>query len=1095
MQKTSNVRVIIGLLALAILCGAVWFALQGPAPSASTAHKVDAEQLEPLESRLTESGQIRPQMLAADAPVDYNFHVKPILSNNCFACHGFDPNTRESGLRLDTRDGATTSYAPEGETPKIAVVPGSPEQSEIWKRIIHHNEELRMPPVESNKPRLNEEEKSIIKRWITQGAEYKTHWSFIPPEKPEAPEVKNVDWPRTEIDNHVLAKLESFGADPSPQANRETLIRRVSLDLTGLPPTPDEIDDFLKDESLDAYEKVVDRLLASPHYGERIALDWMDVSRYGDTNAHHVDLERTSWPWRDWVIQAFNDNKPYDEFIVEQLAGDLLENPTRDQILATSFNRNHPITNEGGAISEEYLAEYAHDRVHTVSTAFLGMTMACARCHDHKYDPFTIDEYYSFFSFFNSIDEKGLESQNAKDAEGYRPYIFLAANKQDQQSLIDIKASLSDLDNVIAEVNWEEEHERLVKAEELDWKHLSPAYKHAFWNGEKVEGPNYKYLKVITTPEQIEERKKEKGLLEFDISLKDAAEGSNLVMIHFYGLQIDQVGPSRDLKTVKGKSMVSDLSLHVVKGPEKKPEIIKSVAVAEHWTSDSLLGNSNSAANALDQDSSTLWEQEPSDRALVVLLRLEEALPTPEEGHLRLAFHLEKGSLLPVQNSMVHVYVSKGSIGLAELADRVSPFSLTTIAPDRVRNRHKEQFALEWAVAKESNSSELFADWAQTRDQYYLLEQGAVRVAVMQEKPEPTPTFVLDRGAYDSPLKDRPVGRIVPAALGEMDAGYPQNRLGFAYWLIEDNNPLTARVTVNRYWQVIFGNGLVRTSEDLGFQGELPSHPELLDYLAVDFVESGWDVKGLLRKMVTSSTYRQQSVRRPEFDLVDPENRFLSWFPRQRLPAEFIRDNALAASGLLYPKVGGPSVKPYQPDGLWREKTMRANSNTGTFARGSGLDLYRRGMYTFWKQVAPPPQMEAFDAPSREVCITKRNTTNTPMQALVLLNDETYLEASRAMASRVLNEVPGAWDDALNDRLVRSYRYLTGRHPTENGLKTLRNLTLESYDVFSADAEKAKGFLSYGESPLDESADTIELATLAYTASAIMNLDKTITRD
>ena len=1088
MFSATKIRIGFAFFAVVTLCLVFWFANKGPSISG------ESVLVEPSASAA--SGVIEPLQLAADAPVDYNFHVKPILSNNCFACHGFDSNTRESGLRLDTREGATTNYAAEGDSPMFAVVPGSPEASELWKRINHHNEDLRMPPVESNKSALDEQQKSIIKRWIAQGAEYKTHWSFIPPEKSEIPKVENADWPRSKLDYHILAKLESLGAGPSSEAGRETLIRRVSLDLTGLPPTPEQIDDFLQDDSLDAYEKVVDRLLDSPHYGERLALDWMDVSRYGDTNAHHVDLVRTSWPWRDWVIRAFNENKPYDEFIVEQLAGDLLEDPTLDQVLATSFNRNHPITNEGGAIDEEYLVEYAADRVHTISTAFMGMTMACARCHDHKFDPVSIDEYYSFLSFFNSIDEVGLEVQDAKKAEGYRPYIYIAEEEEDQLALDSTKESLEGLNDLISEVKWQEEFESLVETEELDWVHLTPAYKHAFWNGEKTDGPNYKYLRVKSTLEKLERLRKESALLEFDISLKDVPEGADLLMVHFYDLEFDQLGHSRDLHAAKGKSIVSEIELQMVKGPEEKPEIVKSVGVLEHWSSDSGLGTSHPSSYALDQDPSTVWVQEPSDRALVLMLRLEETLPsTEDEGHLRLAFHLEEDSLLPVQNNMVHVYASKSSGNLEQMAERMRPFSLTTTAPKRVRDRHKDQFALEWAVTEGGRPRSLFAEWVQTKDSHYQLHQNSVRVAVMQEKEEPTPTFVLDRGAYDSPLKDRPVERIVPEALGEMDPEYPKNRLGLAYWLIEDDNPLTARVTVNRYWQVIFGSGLIRTSEDLGFQGELPSHPELLDYLAVDFIESGWDVKALMRKMVTSATYRQQSVRRSEFELVDPENRYLSWFPRRRLPAEFIRDNALAASGLLVAKVGGPSVKPYQPDGLWLEKTMRPNSNTGKFVRDQDQGLYRRGMYTFWKQVAPPPQMEAFDAPSREVCVIKRTNTNTPMQALVLLNDETYLEASRAMASRVINELPGEWETTLNDRLVRSYRYLTGRQPSEKSLEVLKNLTDESYETFSADSEKADGFLSYGESPLDKDIDAVELATLAYTASAILNLDKTITRD
>lgn len=1104
MQNTSRIRFGVALLIIAVLVGAFWIAKQGPGPEKATPEVVE------------DSGYVKPLKLAAEADVDYNFHVKPILSNNCFACHGFDANTRESGLRLDTWEGATANYAPEGEAPRFGVVPGSPEESEIWKRINHHNEDLRMPPVESTKEALNEDERSIIKRWIAQGAEYKTHWSFIPPEKSEPPVVQNKDWVKNEMDHYILEKIEAMGTGPSPMADKATLIRRVTLDLTGLPPTPEEIDTFLEDDSPFAYEMVVDRLLESPHYGERMALDWMDVSRYGDTNAHHVDLIRTSWPWRDWVIRAFNENKAYDEFIVEQLAGDLLDDPTLDQVLATSFNRNHPITNEGGAIDQEYLVEYAADRVHTISTAFMGMTMACARCHDHKFDPVSIDEYYSFLSFFNSIDELGLEAQNAETAEGYRPYIHIAPEPGDQIALASTKEYLAGLNNFIGEMEWEGTFDPLVEAEALDWKGLETAYRHAFWNGEKAGAPTGDQLRIRTTPEKMAQLRGQPGLLEFDLSLKDVPEGSDHLLIHFSDLKIDQVGNSRNIQRVNGQSIVSEIVLQIVDGPEEKPEFVKSIGLAESWASDANVGNPQSSILALDGDSSTVWVQSPSDRALSLILRLKEGLSAPEPTEsaestesvestesseqterLRIAFHLEEGSLLPVQLNRVKIYAAKGKGSLSELAEKLRPFPLTAAAAgiERIRESHTEAFAMQWAVAKGLQPSSIMDDWMEAKDANYSLRQNSVRVAVMQEKEEPTPTFVLDRGAYDSPLEDRPVDRIVPEALGAMDPDYPKNRLGLAYWLIDEDNPLTARVTVNRYWQVIFGAGLVRTAEDFGFQGDLPTHPELLDYLAVDFIESGWDVKALMRKMVTSATYRQQSVRRPEFELADPENRYLAWFPRQRLPAEFIRDNALAASGLLVSKIGGPSVKPYQPEGLWREKTMRPSSNTGKFTRDQGQDLYRRGMYTFWKQVAPPPQMEAFDAPSREVCVIKRNTTNTPMQALVLLNDETYLEASRAMASRLIDELPGEWNVTLNDRLIRCYRYLTGRRPSEASLAVLKNLTESSYEAFSTDSEKAAGFVSYGQSPLDENADTVELASLAYTASAILNLDKTITRD
>ena len=1091
MRNVLMIRVGIGLLALVCIGAAFWLAQRGPAivaPVEVASEIVVAEKT---------NGVIPPLRLAADAPVDYNFHVQPILSNNCFACHGFDPNTRESGLRLDTREGATTNYAPEGEAPRFAVVPGSPEESEIWKRINHHNEDLRMPPVESNKNALSSEEKSIIQRWIAQGAEYKTHWSFIPPQKPELPQVTHTQWVRNTIDPFILEKIESLGTTPSPEADKATLIRRVTLDLTGLPPTPEEIDTFLNDTSPDAYEQVVDRLLASPHYGERMALDWLDVARYGDTNAHHVDLERTSWPWRDWVIRAFNENKPYDEFIVEQLAGDLLEEPTRDQILATSFNRNHPITNEGGVIDEEYLVEYATDRVRAVSTAFMGLTMACAHCHDHKYDPFTIDEYYSFLSFFNSIEEIGLEVQDANEAEGYRPYIYIAQSDAEQQLMDESKAALDRLDPAITTDALNEKLRAVTQADPLEWTRLNTKSGKALWNSELVGGPSNQQLRLNLSIDQAERLYAEPGTIAFDLALDEMPADQDVLALNITDLRFNEVGNRRNARDLAGSSKISAIRFQLVRGDQASAQVESELSPQEVWSNASLYGEDAGLRAALDGDDATYWELGASDRSLLLLLRLSEPLPaTSKDLRLRVALDFKENSFPLIHSNWGVLFAANsGGRNFAQLAEQVAPFSLTTITPGPVYGRFNDQLKLEWAIAQGKFEAAALAEWAATKDRLFALGKRSVRVAVMQEKAEPTPTFVLNRGAYDAPMLDRPVERIIPAALGEMDPEYPKNRLGLAYWLIEEDNPLTARVTVNRYWQVIFGTGLVATSEDFGAQGELPSHPELLDYLAVHFIESGWDTKALMRKIVTSATYRQQSVYRPEFAEADPENRLLAWFPRQRLPAEFIRDNALAAAGLLVPEIGGPSVKPYQPDGIWREKTMRPDSNTGVFRRDTGEALYRRGMYTFWKQVAPPPQMEAFDAPSREVCVTKRNTTNTPMQALVLLNDETYLEAARALATRLIHELPGPWELRLDDRLVLAYRYLTGERPSAASLAVLRDLTEASFASFSADSEKAAGFLAYGESPLDGAADSVELASLAYTASALLNLDKTITRD
>ncbi|MEO0454251.1 MAG: PSD1 and planctomycete cytochrome C domain-containing protein [Verrucomicrobiota bacterium] len=1039
---------------------------------------------------------VKPIELSENAEVDFNFHVKPILSDNCFACHGPDEAKRDSGLRLDTYEGATENYAVEEDSPLYAIVPGDPENSEIWKRINHTNPDLVMPSKESNKDPLNDLERSIIRRWIEQGAPYEPHWAFISPEKSELPRIKKKSWTRNEIDHFILEKIEELGIKPSPEADKETLIRRVTLDVTGLPPTPDEIDAFLADKKNGAYERLVDRLLSSPHYGERMALDWLDVSRYGDTNAHHVDLERTSWPWRDWVIRAFNENKPYDIFIIEQVAGDLLEDPSLDQILATSFNRNHPITNEGGAISEEYLVEYAADRVHTVSTAFLGMTMACARCHDHKFDPFSIEEYYQMISFFNSIEEVGLEKQIANEAQGYRPFISITRTPEEQSALKANQAALEDLLSPIQALEWNEAQATKSKALTLGWKGLKSSFPQALWNGKKIKGPNKKNFIASFTQSQQEVLYEKAGSLAFDISLQDLAIRSDLIMVQFNARTFHQSGDKFNAHSTEGNSRITEIDLELVTGKHHQAKTSKSFKVAEAWTNDDLFVTSSSIARAFDSNSATSWDLEPSDRPLMLVLRLDEPLPQgAKTARLRMTFHYGEDSLPPVQRNAFQVYAAKSTTSLDELQKMVQPFSLIAVAPKNVLPQYQDELAMQWALAQGMIDQPEMRKWATLRDAIFHIEDQSVRVAVMSEKPEPKPTFVLDRGAYDAPLKDHPLSREIPQVFGSLNSEYPKNRLGLAQWLVEEENPLTARVTVNRYWQMIFGAGLVRTPEDFGAQGEFPSHPELLDTLAVEFIESGWDTKALIRKMVTSSTYRQQSITRTEMKVADPQNKLLSWFPRQRLKAEFIRDNALSASGLLVPKVGGPSVKPYQPDGLWKEKAMRKNSNTGIFKRDSGEDLYRRGMYTFWKQVAPPPQMEAFDAPSRNVCVIKRSITNTPMQALTLLNDVTYLEVSRSMAVRLISEVPGNWEDTLDKRITLAYRYLTGRRPSSDGLKVLRQLALDARQSFSQETANAEDFLNYGESPVDKGMDPIESASLAFTASAILNLDKTITRD
>ena len=770
--------------------------------------------------------------------LSFNRDVRPILSANCFACHGPDKHARKADRRLDTRDGALA------ELEKVrAIVPGDLEHSDLALRISSTDPDEVMPPPKSDK-KLKPEEVAILKKWIAQGAKYEPHWSLIPPVRPAVPGNGNP------IDAFIRARLEKDGLTPSPEASKTTLIRRVSFDLTGLPPTLAEVDAFLADNSADAYEKVVDRLLASPQYGERMTRDWLDLSRYADTHGYHLDSGRDMWLWRDWVISAFNANKPYDQFTVEQIAGDLLPNATDEQKIATGFHRNAMINFEGGALAEEYLTQYIKDRVATTATVYLGLTLQCAECHDHKFDPVTQKEFYQMYAFFNAVPENGIDGSKGNAAP------LLARPMPGQQ-------------------------------------------------------------------ERLAELQAEKARI--DVEVKDAEQPA--------------FGPALDKKS-------------------------------------------------------------PAAKAL----------------HERTA-----------------------------------------------------------AAAK------AHADFQRT----------IPTVMVMEQAQKPRESFVLLRGEYDK--HGEKVQPDVPASLPPLAADAPRNRLGLAKWLVNPKNPLVARVTVNRFWQSIMGTGIVKTSQDFGSQAEWPSHPELLDWLAVDFVENGWDVKRLVKQIVTSATYRQTARLTPELRERDPENRLYARGPRFRLGAEEIRDSALAISGLLVGKIGGSSVRPYQPAGLWEELSSRTDSDNFTaqkFVQDHGENLYRRTMYTFWKRTSPPPSLTTFDAPDREKCTVNRERTNTPLQALVLMNDPTYLEAARKLAERMMTE-GGA---APAERVAFAFRLATARMPSENETKALVTLFEKQSARFSAAPGQAAALLGIGESPRNEKLDATELAAWISVASTILNLDETVTK-
>ncbi|MFM8359132.1 MAG: DUF1553 domain-containing protein [Verrucomicrobiota bacterium] len=828
-------------------------------------------------------------LLGAAGRVDFNRDVRPILAENCFNCHGFDEKTRKAGLRLDVKEDALKG----GQSGQPALVAGQPSASHLVARIRTTDPDDVMPPPATGR-QLTPAQVATLERWVAEGAEYLPHWAFLKPQRPPVPAVRQAAWPRNPLDHFVLARLEQEGLPPRPEADPETLIRRASLDLTGLPPRPEEIDAFLADRRPEAYEKLVDRLLASTRYGERMAVDWLDAARYADTHGYHIDSARDMTPWRDWVIRAFNQNQPFDQFTVEQLAGDLLPGATREQKIASGFNRNHMINYEGGAIPEEYHTAYLVDRINTTATVWLGLTMACAQCHDHKYDPLTMRDYYGMYAIFNNVPENGLDGRYGNAV----PVVKLSESSHEAE---------------------------LARRDQL-----------------------------LRTAE---------ALLRNPPAAVDAAQAA-------WELGAGSTPPPAWVQTL--------------------PEEVR---------------------RALDA---------PADRRT-------------DDQRATLRRH----------------YREKISPEMKTLRDEVA-----------ARRRSREEF-----------------------------ERSLPTSMIMAEMEKPRETFLLVRGQYDK--RGDAVGPRTPAALPPLSEGLPPNRLGLARWLVGPDQPLTARVTVNRFWQLYFGNGLVKSAENFGTQGDLPTHPDLLDWLATEFVRTGWDVKGLQKLILMSATYRQSSQAPRELYGQDPENRLLARGPRLRLQAEFVRDLALAASGLLEDRVGGASVFPYQPAGLWEELMSREDNDAFTaqkYVPSRGADLFRRSLYTFIKRTSPHPQLSTFDAPDRQVCTVRRPRTNTPLQALALMNDPTYVEAARQLATRVL---AASADD--RERVTRAFRLATGRRPRPAEVDVLLRLQAEQLAVFRRDPGAASRLLQVGDSPPSPH-DPAVLAAWTVVTSAILNLDETITK-
>ncbi|MCH2135497.1 MAG: PSD1 and planctomycete cytochrome C domain-containing protein [Phycisphaerales bacterium] len=1152
--------------------------------------------------------------------VRFGRDIRPILSDQCFLCHGPDRENAPSDLRLDSFEAATAQ-----RRGRAGIVPGNPEASLLWQRVNAHDPSELMPPPKSGKAPLTNEQKDLVRRWIEQGAAYEDHWAFERLEPPSPPVDVDDPWVQNDIDRFVLADLLSRGLRPNLTADKATLCRRVFLDVTGLPPTREELDAFIQDDAPDAWERLVDRLLNEEPYvtrhAERMAVPWLDLARYADTAGIHMDAGRTIWPWRDWVLEAFRTNKPWDEFVVEQLAGDLLPDRTQDQIIASGFNRCHVTTDEGGAINDEALFTYAVERTNTLGTVFLGLTLNCAQCHDHKYDPITQQDYYALLAFFNNNNEPGLYSQQPNPLRALEPAITITTPQQ-QEQLDALEAHLTELKAQRDKPDPDEDRNVASFKESLHasgWNWTTPPVVTALSaHGSTLElQDDQSVLATSAAPAND----------DYTIVLStDRTDLRALALDVLNHASLPGGGPGR---AQNGNAILSGIELEVVSRAD--PSQRRDVDLIWGWADIEQTSDDFRLVNALTPDNGRMWaiagHEVEGDRAamfltdepfgyeggsdLIVTLHFhsrysahsfgrvrlhvgspaEEALARlplgrtnwyivgpfaetdaqvaydtahgPEEGPLdfgrtfgdqkwryapgviegqpvtlaatqgaeyvareffspdqrdvKISLGSDDGIMVFLNGELVHenrvnrgvapdqdaitvtlqpgrnTFVAKivntgGPAGLyysqtlpqQELAAAM----LGWLLPEAARTQSRDAAALDaWRQRFSPAWLALTESIDEATQQRETINDSLVQTMVMQERAQDRPTYVMMRGAYDRADKERPVTRGIPAVLGSIASDETLTRVDLARWLVSDENPLTARVMVNRLWAELFGHGLVETVEDFGLQGTWPTHPELLDWIAADFRDNGWNVRQTLRTMLTSNTYKQASDAQS-----DLPSTMYARFPRQRLGAEQIRDQALHVSGLLVEQLGGPSVKPYQPDGLWREVAM-PQSNTRTFVRGMGDDLWRRSLYTYWKRAAPPPSMLTLDAPTREYCAARRLTTNTPLQALLLWNDEQFVEAARATAARVLTETP------QDERLVDLYRRCTGDEPSI-GLQRAMADTLERFKTrYTGDPEAAAALCSVGDSSMPDGLAPHTLAAWTMLANAVLSSDAAIVKD
>jgi Protein of unknown function (DUF1553)/Protein of unknown function (DUF1549)/Planctomycete cytochrome C/Concanavalin A-like lectin/glucanases superfamily len=1058
--------------------------------------------------------------------VDYNLHIKPILSDRCFKCHGPDKTKVEAGLQLVTFDGATEKL----KSGNHAIVSGNINKSELVKRILSHDPEEMMPMPKSNLT-LSGEEKALLIKWIKQGAEYKEHWAFAKIENPDVPKVSENQWVKNPIDNFVLHKLEEKKIKHSEQADKETLLRRVSMDITGIPPTIQELDAFLNDKSVNAYEKVVDKLLKSPHYGEKIGVEWLDLGRYADSHGYQDDGMRNVSPWRDWVINSFNKNMPYDKFMTYQLAGDLLPNSTNEQKLATCFLRNHPQTQEGGVVDEEYRTEYVLDRVGMFGKAFLGLTVECARCHDHKYDPIAQKEFYQLSHFFNQNNESGIIPYNGEaspsiimttpEVEAKLKYIrtqiasqenaikpsqpiykanfekwIVEAQKNPEKYSVSKKHLVADFPferNILKTDKYTDgkTKKQVIKKSPSGYQNMAIDSVNAYISGDWDRRP--KFIKGVVGNGILL-----RGECGIDLHRKLDFERNQPFSISLWinALKPNQFGPifTSDNGEFEGRRgyrcwLLKDGTLQVSFSyvwPANCIDFITTEKItSKKWQNIVLTYNGTSKASGIklylngkemqrnllvDNLTKSMKHGEHnshwSDLPLMIGKEFHETLDN---------FALDEFKVFERQLTPIEVE------GIAKNKEQVTSV-LKTPKKDWTQQQYQSLFDY-YRLNFDPNFEVYSRNLIKLRAKETQLITDEKEVMVMSELKTPRKTFILNRGAYDAPSTEVSYGlinRILP-----FDDNLPKNRLGLAQWLLDERNPLFSRVVVNRFWQTYFGSGLSKTADDFGNQGEMPSHPELLDWLATQFRTLNWDVKALQKLIVMSATYQQSSLKRKDLMEVDAENRLLARGPSYRYSHEQIRDAVLEGSGLLVHKIGGPSVFPYQPAGIWEALTTR---NLVSYKQNHGDSLYRRGMYTFWKRSSPPPSAITFDATERYFCVVKRQKTSTPLQSLVMMNDPQYNEAARKLAERMMRE----GGSTPEGRITLAYKAMESRYPRKEEISILKEMYQEELLDIQKNPKRVKELLSVGESVIDKTLNQSELAANTVLAITLINFDGTV---